>query len=161
MTMRCFAGTPAPVSLRETILFRARKKSESNFRSSERGFVIRDAVFSNLTSHDVTIHGSWLPYHGSRRSLRSTSKWSLWQTSRPMASRISSASASPLLLVCLVTLASAFNLPSRSPDFSSQLALLRTAAKPAQQRSMLTTRWMSHWSNPKWAPRCLKSAAAN
>src|SRR5205823_7360140 len=39
---------------------------------------------------------------------------------------------------CHVTLTSAFNLPNRSPDLSSRLAALRTAAKPAQQRTMLT-----------------------
>jgi N-acetylneuraminic acid mutarotase len=52
--------------------------------------------------------------------------------------KIRSASASLLFFVCLVTLTSAFNLPNTSRDLSSQLASLRTAAKPAQQRTTLT-----------------------
>src|SRR5205823_4985728 len=39
---------------------------------------------------------------------------------------------------CHVTLTSAFNLPNRSSDLSSRLASLSTAAKPAQQRTVLT-----------------------
>jgi N-acetylneuraminic acid mutarotase len=52
--------------------------------------------------------------------------------------KIRSAAASLLFLVCVVTLTSAFNLPNRSPDLSSRLAALGTAAKPAQHRTMLT-----------------------
>jgi N-acetylneuraminic acid mutarotase len=55
-----------------------------------------------------------------------------------VTSRIRSAAAPLLFLVCLVTLTSAFNLPKRSPDLSPQLAWFRTAAKSAQQRTMLT-----------------------
>ena len=55
-----------------------------------------------------------------------------------MTNRIRNASAALLFLVCLVTLTSAFNLPNRSPDLSSRLASLSTAAKPAQQRTTLT-----------------------
>jgi hypothetical protein len=55
-----------------------------------------------------------------------------------VTNRIRSASAALLLLGCLVTLTSAFNLPKRSPDLSSRLAFLTTAAKPAEQRAMLT-----------------------
>jgi N-acetylneuraminic acid mutarotase len=56
-----------------------------------------------------------------------------------MTTRIRNASAALLFLVCLVTLTSAFNLPNRSPpDLSSRLAFLRTAAKPAQQHTILT-----------------------
>jgi N-acetylneuraminic acid mutarotase len=55
-----------------------------------------------------------------------------------MTNRIRNASAALLFLVCLVALTSAFNLPNRSPDLSSQLASLSTAVKPAQQRTMLT-----------------------
>ena len=55
-----------------------------------------------------------------------------------MTNRIRNAAAALLFLVCLVALTSAFNLPNRSPDLSSQLAFLRTAVKPAQQRTMLT-----------------------
>jgi N-acetylneuraminic acid mutarotase len=55
-----------------------------------------------------------------------------------MTNRIRNASAALLFLVCLVTLTSAFNLPNRSPDLSSQLAFLRAAMKPAQQHTMLT-----------------------
>ena len=46
--------------------------------------------------------------------------------------------AALFFLVCVVTLASAFNLPNRSPDLSSRLAFLSIATKPAQQRRMLT-----------------------
>src|SRR3984893_15221117 len=56
----------------------------------------------------------------------------------PVTNRIRSASATLLFLVCLVTLTSAFNLPNRSPDLSPRLASLSTAAKPAQQRTLLT-----------------------
>src|SRR6266446_5917769 len=56
----------------------------------------------------------------------------------PVTDRIRSASAALLFLVCLVTLTSAFNLPNRSPDLSSQLASLSRATKPAQQRTILT-----------------------
>src|ERR1700730_11573246 len=56
----------------------------------------------------------------------------------PVTNRIRNAAAALLFLVCLVALTSAFNLPNRSPDLSSRLALLRTAAKPAQQRTLLT-----------------------
>jgi N-acetylneuraminic acid mutarotase len=52
--------------------------------------------------------------------------------------KIRSASAALLLLVCVVALTSAFNLPNRSPDLSSRLAPISMAAKPAQQRTMLT-----------------------
>jgi N-acetylneuraminic acid mutarotase len=52
--------------------------------------------------------------------------------------RIRSVLAALLFLGCLVTLTSAFNLPNRSPDLSSRLAFLSTAAKPAQHRAMLT-----------------------
>src|ERR1700730_6367379 len=56
----------------------------------------------------------------------------------PLMNRIRSASATLFFLVCLVTLTSAFNLPNRSPDLSPRLASLSRAAKPAQQRTMLT-----------------------
>jgi N-acetylneuraminic acid mutarotase len=46
--------------------------------------------------------------------------------------------AALLFLGCLVTLTSAFNLPNKSPALSSQLAFLRTTAKPVQQHTMLT-----------------------
>src|ERR1700724_1379870 len=55
-----------------------------------------------------------------------------------MMNKIRSASIALLFLVCLVTLTSAFNLPNRSPDLLSRLASLSAAAKPAQQRTMLT-----------------------
>jgi hypothetical protein len=47
-------------------------------------------------------------------------------------------SAGLLLLGCLVSLTSAFNLSNRSPDLSARLTSLSTAAKPAQQHPMLT-----------------------
>src|SRR5437667_6288984 len=56
----------------------------------------------------------------------------------PVTNRIRNAAAALLFLGCLVTLTSAFNLPNRSADLSSRLASLRTTAKPAQQRTMLT-----------------------
>src|ERR1700730_14622129 len=56
----------------------------------------------------------------------------------PLMNRIRSASATLFFLVCLVTLTSAFNLPNRSPDLSPRLAALTMAAKPGQQRRMLT-----------------------
>src|ERR1700730_15411324 len=75
----------------------------------------------------------------SRRSLCSTSKSRLWQNSRLVMNRIRSASAALLLLVCVVTLTSAFNLPNTSLGLSSGLASLSTATrKPAQQRTTLT-----------------------
>jgi hypothetical protein len=52
--------------------------------------------------------------------------------------KIRSASAVLLFLISLVTLTSAFNLPNRSPDLLSQLASLSVAAKPAQERRVLT-----------------------
>jgi N-acetylneuraminic acid mutarotase len=52
--------------------------------------------------------------------------------------RIRSAAASLLFLVCLVTLTSAFKLPNNSPDLSPGLASLSTSAKPVQQRTKLT-----------------------
>jgi len=52
--------------------------------------------------------------------------------------KIRSAAAALLFLVCLVTLTSAFNLPNRSRELSPRLASLRTAPKPAQQRTILT-----------------------
>jgi len=55
-----------------------------------------------------------------------------------MMNRIRNASAALLFLVCLVALTSAFNLPNRPLDLSSRLAFLGTAAKPAQQHTMLT-----------------------
>jgi hypothetical protein len=55
-----------------------------------------------------------------------------------VTNRIRNASAGLFFLGCLVTLTSAFNLPSRSPDLPPRLASLSTAAKPAQQRTMLT-----------------------
>jgi hypothetical protein len=55
-----------------------------------------------------------------------------------VTNRVRNASAALLFLVCLVTLTSAFNLPNTSRDLSSRLASLRTAAKPAQQRTALT-----------------------
>src|ERR1700726_336201 len=55
-----------------------------------------------------------------------------------MTNKIRNASAALLFLVCLVPLTSAFNLPNRSPDLSPRLASLSTAAKPAQQRTLLT-----------------------
>ena len=55
-----------------------------------------------------------------------------------MTNRIRNASAALLFLVCLVALTSAFNLPNKSPDLSRRLASLSMAAKPAQQRTMLT-----------------------
>jgi hypothetical protein len=55
-----------------------------------------------------------------------------------VTNRIRSTAAALLFLSCLVTLTSAFNLPNTSRDLSSRLASLRTAAKPAQQRTALT-----------------------
>jgi len=55
-----------------------------------------------------------------------------------VTNKIRNASAALFFLVCLVSLTSAFNLPNRSPDLSSRLASLGMAAKPAQQRTMLT-----------------------
>ena len=55
-----------------------------------------------------------------------------------MTNRIRSTSAALLFLGCLVTLTSAFNLPSRSPDLPPQSASLSAVAKPAQQRTTLT-----------------------
>jgi N-acetylneuraminic acid mutarotase len=43
-----------------------------------------------------------------------------------------------LFLGCVVTLASAFNLPNKSTDLSSQLASINRSAKPAQHRTTLT-----------------------
>ena len=70
--------------------------------------------------------------------MRSTSKSRFWQNPRLVTNRIRSGAAALLFLVCVVTLTSAFSLPNRSPDLSSQLAALSPAAKPAQQRTMLT-----------------------
>src|SRR6266446_6096120 len=67
-----------------------------------------------------------------------TTKSRFWQNPRLVTNRTRSASAGLLFLGCLVTLTSAFNLPNRSPDLSSRLASLKTAAKPVQQRTMLT-----------------------
>jgi N-acetylneuraminic acid mutarotase len=55
-----------------------------------------------------------------------------------VTNRIRSAAAALLFLLCLVTLTSAFNLPNRSADLSSQLASLRTTVKSVHQRTMLT-----------------------
>src|SRR6202047_15982 len=55
-----------------------------------------------------------------------------------MTKRLRSASAALLLLLCLVTLTSAFNSPNRSPDLSSRLTFLRTAVKPVHQRTTPT-----------------------
>src|SRR6266446_1407107 len=74
----------------------------------------------------------------SLRFLCWTSKSRSWQTPRLVRNRIRGAAAALLFLVCLVTLTSAFNLPNRSPDLSSQLASLSRATKPAQQRTILT-----------------------
>jgi hypothetical protein len=71
-------------------------------------------------------------------ALCSTSKLRFWQNPRLVTSRIRNVSAALLFLGCLVTLTSAFNLPNRSPDLSSRLVSLSTAAKPAQQRTALT-----------------------
>jgi N-acetylneuraminic acid mutarotase len=67
-----------------------------------------------------------------------TNKTRFWQNPRLVTNRIRNASAALLSLVCVVTLTSAFNLPNRSSDLSPRLAFLRTAAKPAQQRKVLT-----------------------
>ena len=60
------------------------------------------------------------------------------KSSHLVTNRIRGTSAAFLFLGCLVTLTSAFNLPSRSPDLSPRLASLSTVAKPAQQRTVLT-----------------------
>jgi N-acetylneuraminic acid mutarotase len=60
------------------------------------------------------------------------------KSSHLVTNRIRSTSVAVLFLGCLVTLTSAFNLPSRSPDLSPLLASLSTVAKPAQQRTVLT-----------------------
>jgi hypothetical protein len=70
--------------------------------------------------------------------LCSTSKSRFQQDGHLMTNRIRNAAAALFFLVCLVTLTSAFNLPNRSPDLSPRLASLSTAAKPAQQRAMLS-----------------------
>ena len=74
----------------------------------------------------------------SLRSLCSTSNSRLWQNRHLVTNRIRNASAALLFLVCLVTLTSAFNLPNRPSDLSSQLSSPRTAVKPAQQHTALT-----------------------
>jgi N-acetylneuraminic acid mutarotase len=56
----------------------------------------------------------------------------------PVKNRIRRMSAALLVLGCVVALTSASNLPNRSPDLSPRLASLRTAAKSAQERRMLT-----------------------
>jgi hypothetical protein len=55
-----------------------------------------------------------------------------------MTDKIRNASATLLFLVCLVTLASAFNLPNRSRDLSGRSPFLSTATKPVQQHTTLT-----------------------
>jgi len=55
-----------------------------------------------------------------------------------VTNRIRNEAAALLLLVCLVTFTSAFNLPNRSGHLSARLASLNTAANPAQQHIMLT-----------------------
>ena len=55
-----------------------------------------------------------------------------------MTDRIRSTSAALLFLSCVVTLTSAFNLPNKSTDLSSQLASINRSAKPAQHRTTLT-----------------------
>src|SRR3984893_14898156 len=60
------------------------------------------------------------------------------KSSHLVTNRIRRTSAAFLFLGCLVTLTSAFNLPNRSPDLSPRLAALTMAAKPGQQRRMLT-----------------------
>jgi hypothetical protein len=55
-----------------------------------------------------------------------------------VTTKIHRTSVALLLLVCVVALTSAFNLPNRSPDLSSPLVSLSEAAKPAQQRATLT-----------------------
>jgi N-acetylneuraminic acid mutarotase len=70
--------------------------------------------------------------------LCSTSKSRFWQDRHLVTNRIRRTAATLLFLGCLVTLTSAFNLPNRSPDLSSQLASLGMAVKPAQQRARLT-----------------------
>ena len=57
---------------------------------------------------------------------------------RLATNRIRGAAASILFLVCFVTLTSAFKLPSKSPDPSSQFTSLGMAANPAQHRAALT-----------------------
>ena len=56
---------------------------------------------------------------------------------RPVTNRIRNAAAALVFLCCLVTLTSAFNLPNRSPAFSSRSATSSTAAKTAQHRTTL------------------------
>jgi hypothetical protein len=55
-----------------------------------------------------------------------------------VTNRIRNTAAALLFLVCLVTLTSAFNFPNTSPDLLPRLVSLSTAAKPEQQRTMLT-----------------------
>ena len=55
-----------------------------------------------------------------------------------MTNKIRNAAAGLLFLGCLVTLTSAFKLPNSSPDLSPRLVSLSMAAKPVQQRTMLT-----------------------
>jgi hypothetical protein len=73
-----------------------------------------------------------------RRFLCLTSDSRFRQDRHPVTNRIRGAVAALLFLGCLVTLKSAFNLPNRSPNVSSRLALLSMAAKPAQQHAALT-----------------------
>jgi len=56
-----------------------------------------------------------------------------------VTNRIRNASSALLVLGCLVTLTSAFNLPNRSPDLSSRLASPSSVARPAQQQRTTLT----------------------
>jgi N-acetylneuraminic acid mutarotase len=56
----------------------------------------------------------------------------------PVTNKIRKAAVALLLLICVVTLTSAFNLPNRSPDLRPRLASLRMVAKPVHQRTTLT-----------------------
>ena len=75
---------------------------------------------------------------GGLRFLCSTSKSRFRQDPHLVTNRIRNGAAALFLIGCLVTLKSAFNLPNRSPNLSSQLASLSMAAKRAQQHAMLT-----------------------
>ncbi len=75
---------------------------------------------------------------GGQWFLYSTSKSPFWQNPRLVTNRIRSAAAALLFLGFVVTLTSAFNLPNKSTDLSSQLASINRSAKPAQHRTTLT-----------------------
>jgi hypothetical protein len=72
------------------------------------------------------------------RSLCSTSKSRFRQDRHLVTNRIRSAVAALLFLGCLVTLTSAFNLPTRSSDLPLRFASLSAATKPTLHRTTLT-----------------------